>query len=150
MTDRIRLLQALRDAGSTGVHSHDLRRAGISGNPSQRIRELRLEGHVIEGEPERRNGRPGKRWTLTHDAAIGAGNDNNPDSFVASVDRGAGVGGAVHSHRSEDQAYRGDPSDPGAPPRPAAVTPAAAAGQLFEVPEQPTEAALHDWDEEAA
>lgn len=93
MSDRLRLLHALRDAGSTGLHSHDIRRAGLSGNPAQRIIELREEGHVIEGETEWRNGRNGKRWILTRDAAapVGRGTISDSISRNAGRDRGAGA-----------------------------------------------------------
>lgn len=106
MSDKLRLLQAFRDAGSTGLHSHDIRRAGLSGNPAQRVIELRLEGHVIEGEVEWRNGRNGKRWTLTHDAAAPVGAKRNPDSLVQNAGRDRGAEGppslfeAPHEPRS--------------------------------------------------
>lgn len=64
MTDRDRVLARLREAGSRGVHSHDLRREGYTGNPSQRCNELADEGHTIRRVREARNGRPGVRFIL--------------------------------------------------------------------------------------
>ena len=91
MTDRDRVLQALREAGSTGLHSTAMRRRGLTGNPSQRIAELRDRGYRIEatskpwkdGEGKRR---PGTTYTLISepDPGLGAGTaDERPREPLA-------------------------------------------------------------------
>jgi hypothetical protein len=59
------VLQALRVAGSRGVHSFELRVEGV-GNPSQRITELCKHGCVIASARERLPGKTsfGTRWIL--------------------------------------------------------------------------------------
>ena len=64
-TDRQRMLELLREAGDRGVHTHDLRRLGVSGNPSQRATDLeQLDGCMIRRVRERRGRRPGSRFFL--------------------------------------------------------------------------------------
>lgn len=67
VSDAERMLRLLRTAGSLGVHSHDLRRRGITGNPSQRAADLEAKGHSIERVRENRGRRPGTRYTLLVD-----------------------------------------------------------------------------------
>jgi hypothetical protein len=62
-TDCERLLKLLRE-WPAGVHSHAIRNLGVSGNPSQRVRELRDRGFNIESKRENRGKRPGVRYTL--------------------------------------------------------------------------------------
>jgi hypothetical protein len=62
MNDRQRVLAYLEENGE--VTSYEIRIKGLSGNPSQRINELRDEGHKIDGEDFRRDGRPCTRYTL--------------------------------------------------------------------------------------
>lgn len=64
MTDKERFLDALRDAGPEGIHSHEVRRRAISGHPSERAKELEREGHAIRREPEFIRNRPGVRFVL--------------------------------------------------------------------------------------
>lgn len=57
-------LGMLIEAGSRGVHSFDMRHAGI-GNPSQRVTELvDLFGVVVEKRREKLRLTIGVRWTL--------------------------------------------------------------------------------------
>ena len=64
MTQRDVVLKALRDAGTRGVHTFELRAAYI-GNPSQRIAELEAAGYVISHTRERLHGRAmGTRYRL--------------------------------------------------------------------------------------
>ena len=67
-TDTARLLTALRARGPVGIHSHEIRRLGISGNPSQRVKELEEDGHQIEHRREHKGRRPGVRYRLLADA----------------------------------------------------------------------------------
>lgn len=62
-TDKDRILMLLKREGS--VDTFRLRREGFSGNPSQRIRELKDAGHEITSERfTRPDGRSGARYTL--------------------------------------------------------------------------------------
>lgn len=82
LTDREAVLHALRKAGDAGVHSHDLRRGGYSGNVSERVRELRRHGYELRVEREHRGRRQGVRITLTGDgpAPIDAQRRETPDA----------------------------------------------------------------------
>lgn len=64
LTDARRMYVLLRDAGRQGVHSHDLRRMGVSGNPSQRAKDIASKGVALATKRESRNGRPGARYWL--------------------------------------------------------------------------------------
>lgn len=64
MTQRDRVLELLRAAGDTGVHTFELR-AKYIGNPSQRIAELEAAGHTITRVRERLHGQAvGTRYRL--------------------------------------------------------------------------------------
>lgn len=69
MTQAQQVLAVLRERGSRGVHTFELRRMYI-GNPSQRIAELEARGHrITHGPKERLNGEAlGVRYRLEHDA----------------------------------------------------------------------------------
>lgn len=71
MTDRERILAELRKGPIT---SFEARVNGWSGNPSQRINELRVEGHVIDAEDFYRvtgdKKRPCTRYTLVREASV--------------------------------------------------------------------------------
>jgi hypothetical protein len=71
VTDAQRMLVLLRRAGSLGLHTHDLRAAGVSGNPSQRAADLEAKGHRIRRVRENRGKRPGSRFFL-EPAGIGS------------------------------------------------------------------------------
>lgn len=63
------VLALLRERGSRGVHTFELR-ARYIGNPSQRIAELEAQGHVISSAREKLNGDAvGARYVLVRDAA---------------------------------------------------------------------------------
>lgn len=65
MTDRERILALLERRGPTGATTFELRREGYTGNPSQRVNELREAGHKIDAEPfVRDDGRRGSRYIL--------------------------------------------------------------------------------------
>lgn len=76
MTQRERVLQMLRQAGSRGIHTFELRREFV-GNPSQRIAELEAEGHRITHTRERLHGDAvGTRYRLVSEqenTSTGAG-----------------------------------------------------------------------------
>jgi hypothetical protein len=67
-TDAERLLLALRARGEVGIHSHEIRKLSISGNPSQRVADLEALGHRIEHTREFQGRRPGVRYTLVAEA----------------------------------------------------------------------------------
>jgi len=62
VTDAQRIAAYLEQHGS--VTSHEIRVKGLSGNPSQRTRELRDQGYEIDTERFQREGRPCCRYTL--------------------------------------------------------------------------------------
>ena len=65
-SDKQRILELLENHGE--VDTFYLRRNGFSGNPSQRIRELKAEGHNIVSERFiREDGRAGARYVLIKD-----------------------------------------------------------------------------------
>ena len=68
LTDAQRLWVALRDAGSTGLHSHAIRKQGYSGNPSSRMKDIASKGVGVSTVREARNGRPGSRFWLAEHA----------------------------------------------------------------------------------
>ena len=65
-SDRERILDKLRLVNGVGLTTFEIRRSGLSGNPSQRINELRDEGHTIEAHPHREGRRQGKRYVLVN------------------------------------------------------------------------------------
>lgn len=88
-TDRMYRLLCERPGG---VHTHDLRKMGYSGNPSQRATDIeRKYGVTVQRERERRNGRNGSRFKI---AGVGAGSAlgsrSRRSSQGASVDSGEG------------------------------------------------------------
>lgn len=61
LTDARRMWKLADERGREGLHSHDARRLGISGNPSQRAKDI--ADHVAFWTiRESRNGRPGSRY----------------------------------------------------------------------------------------
>lgn len=65
MSDKTRIRELLERRGPAGVTTFELRQGGYSGNPSQRINELRDDGLLIKSEPFKRgDGRRGSRYVL--------------------------------------------------------------------------------------
>lgn len=104
MSDTDRMYRLLCERPN-GVHTHDLRKMGYSGNPSQRATDIeRKYGVPVQRERERRNGRNGSRFKL---AGVGAGSDSGSVSQWpgidspgrTSVDSGEGsTGGRAQAH----------------------------------------------------
>jgi hypothetical protein len=63
-TDCQLIALALTVAGPNGLHSHTIRKRGLSGHPSMRISELEERGYVIEHVREFKGHRPGVRYVL--------------------------------------------------------------------------------------
>ena len=81
LTDARRMWKLAARPG--GVHSHDARRLGITGNPSQRAKDI--ADHVaLCTTRESRNGRPGSRYFA---------DSFQPDDAVAVRPNGVEVGG---------------------------------------------------------
>ncbi len=85
LTDARRMWVMLRDAGAAGVHSHELRRAGISGNPSQRAKDIADHGVAVATRRENVGRRPGARYWLGEHAPS--------DAHPVRPNRDADVGG---------------------------------------------------------
>jgi hypothetical protein len=82
MSDTDRLYRLLKREGSRGVHTLDLRREQISGNPSQRATDIEKKyGVQIERERERRGDRNGSRYKLI---GLGAGTSQGAPSSAQS------------------------------------------------------------------
>lgn len=64
LTDAQRFYVMLRDAGPSGVHSHRVRHMGLSGNPSQRAKDIASHGVEVWTARENRGKRPGSRYWL--------------------------------------------------------------------------------------
>lgn len=105
LTDRDRVLAALRAAGPQGLHSHDVRRRGLSGHPSERAKELEERGYTIRREREYRDGRNGTRFYLLSEPTVGLG------------------GGSVEASMSCASAAGHSPQPGGADARPNTGTP---------------------------
>jgi hypothetical protein len=78
VTDRDRLLALLRARGDRGVTTFEIRRRGISGNPSQRKADLEELGYLITVKPYSEGKRHGCRYTLVSDP-VGVGADGQSD-----------------------------------------------------------------------
>lgn len=89
MTNRELVYQALLEAGPAGVHSLDIRRHGLSGNPSERIRELRARGHAITATPEHRGKVNGTRYTLDAGADVATPQSESPSGPASGVSSAA-------------------------------------------------------------
>jgi hypothetical protein len=155
MSDTQRLYELLQ-AHPEGVHTHDLRRRGISGNPSQRASDAEeLYGVQIERITEFRNGRNGKRFKLVDAEREAEG--SRPDggvnasaglSLSAAHDAGGGV--ARHpiaadsrpSPGADPHSAEGAPAEAVAPhPDPRLSPPSPSAG---DTPCPPVEGTLFD------
>lgn len=68
MTDTELALQALRNAGSRGVHSFDMNKIIGTDRASARVGDLKNAGHSISRVTEKRNGSLGCRWFLVAEA----------------------------------------------------------------------------------
>lgn len=99
MSDTDRLYRLLKREGSRGVHTHDLRREGISGNPSQRATDVEQKYGVKVARPrEFRGGRNGSRFKLV---GQGAGTPQGaPSSVLPGQSRVGGRGEPVLSERA--------------------------------------------------
>lgn len=130
MTHKELALHLLREAGDRGVTTAEMLQAGVGSRYSARLLELRQEGHLIESERIREGS---WLYTLTHDAERGGGgaNPQRPGIPAATASPGA-EGGAGESNRGSLSAGAAD------------------TGALFDLPAPPREAALHDYEEEAA
>lgn len=98
MSDRQRMLDLLRERGFCGVTTFELRRMGISGNPSQRRAELEELGYRIDVKPHREGRRNGRLYVLRREPVEVA-------AVEASGDRATGVVGSSdlgESRRSND------------------------------------------------
>lgn len=110
MSDRDTFYEMLREAGCEGVHSHDLRRRGVTGNPSQRSRELVARGIEVSKLSEPVEGRPGRRFWLTEYAPLLAV-PVHPDRIGGdATDSAAGVASGADTARTPR------PDEAGAPP----------------------------------
>lgn len=66
MSDTDLMYRMLRQAGPRGCHTLDLRREGVSGNPSQRAADIEAKyGVTVDREWENRGRRRGKRFRLS-------------------------------------------------------------------------------------
>jgi hypothetical protein len=130
MNDRQRVLAYLEEHGE--VTSYEIRVKGLSGNPSQRINELRDEGHQIDGEDFRRDGRPCTRYTLrrVHQACHGeeVGVDNHHSSALRTAEsRGGSSGTHPPAASTSGEGVETPVTGGGAPPHPVALP-------LFDLP----------------
>jgi hypothetical protein len=113
LTDARRMWKLMNDAGVTGMHSHDLRVQGISGNPSQRAKDIVSKGQPVFTAREARNGRPGSRYWLqpyapdwsvavkgNHGVESGSG-DSSPAPALSAVQP---LGSAAASEEAESGA----------------------------------------------
>jgi hypothetical protein len=108
LTDNQRILVALEEAGPTGLHSHDLRRQGYSGNPSQRCKDLVSKGYEISTRREPVGRRPGSRFWLTHYAPANTTPvEPNPGDVA-----GGGAGASSAERASSPGAVGNDPYAP--------------------------------------
>ncbi len=68
LTDARQMYVMLRDSGPDGMHSHELRRRGVSGNPSQRAKDIVSRGVAVWTARENVGKRPGSRYWLAEHA----------------------------------------------------------------------------------
>lgn len=127
MTDRERVLLRLKEGP---VHSTELRREGYTGNPSQRINELREMGFEIKAEP--------MVWT----DANGKQRNGALYTLISEPGHGLGTGKAA-----ADRAASAPDDLPRGLREPASAEPTAA---LFSLPEAEPQASYRDPDAEAA
>ena len=108
MTQRDTVLRMLRDAGSRGVHTFELRGAFI-GNPSQRIAELEDAGYAISHTRERLHGKAiGTRYRL---ATTTSGPPSAASPVPPQADEG-GIGALFQIGRAQQSAiYDADYGD---------------------------------------
>jgi hypothetical protein len=110
VSDKLRFLQRVKDAGPRGVHSHDIRREGISGHPSERARELEAEGHPIRRERQFVNGRNGVRFFYVQsDVGLGAGTSSGAPSCVDSGVEGSPANDNATTPLSASSESAGEP-----------------------------------------
>lgn len=68
LSDSRRMWKLLNAAGADGMHSHELRRQGITGNPSQRAKDIVSRGVAVWTARENVGKRPGSRYWLAEHA----------------------------------------------------------------------------------
>ena len=64
MTDKQKVLEALQDAGATGIHSFDLIKRCGTYRVAARVNDLRKEGYVIVSVNEKKGNSLGCRYSL--------------------------------------------------------------------------------------
>lgn len=132
ISDSQRLLRMLTEAREEGVHSHTIRRSGISGNPSQRAKDLVTQGVHVFTARENRGRRPGSRYWTEPFA---------PD-FAVAVKGNRAESSEPTSTRGTDSTEAGLSSDAASEAASAAQGSADAGGQLFDLPEPGPESAV--------
>lgn len=118
MSDTDRFVSLLAEFGRVGLHSHETRRRGISGNPSQRAKDAVSAGTPIRKRRENVGRRPGCRFWLEEFAPV------ESDRVVPNKSSDAP---ASHEQEAPDAASVGRTSLP-------------AGGALFDMPEPTTSA----------
>lgn len=95
MSDTDRVYRLLRERGARGVHTHELRTMGYSGNPSQRAADIEAKyGVEVQRERKSRNGRPGSVYRIV-------GSSADPARRSSQEARGAGDNPHVSAASSE-------------------------------------------------
>jgi hypothetical protein len=97
VSDRDRLLELLRERGSLGITTFEIRRMGVSGNPSQRKAELEKRGFVIHTKPYKEGRRRGRRYILISGPVEVAAVEPSSDGVHGSGDLGGEVSGSTAS-----------------------------------------------------
>lgn len=112
MSDIQRVLKAAQDAGSKGIFSLDMRREGLTGDPSRRICDLEEKGFSFSKTREKQGERFGVRYVLLENVESSAGSwENGHRGSYAPKDRlDASVAlGAPQPEPAQDIASEGRP-----------------------------------------
>lgn len=145
MSDRLRVLDRLRRGP---VHSIEIRRSGLSGNPSERIRELEAEGYRIRHELQPWTDGEGKSRRGTLYTLISEPTDETGGAPVAPPDHAAGLVGEAHDRSALTVKATGDSARVAPAAEPAnAERPREgqdSLGTLFEVPAPPARPSYAD------
>lgn len=125
MSDTDRFVAFLAERRAEGLHSGEIRRLGISGNPSQRAKDAVDQGTGIFKARENVGRRQGVRFWLAQYA---------PDFAVPVAPNRPSEPSSATNEGTDAEAAPPDASDaPTAPSLPSS-------GQLFEMPDRPTSA----------